>query len=160
MGLLKAIFGGLFRLIGGIFGSVAKVFGLGNKSEYFMELDGSEQPAEQMPQMAASKPAEKKPINEKPVVDTAAPVKVSEAKSSQPQQDKASYKEQIPVTTQMATSDSSGSVDTKMPAVSNFATDYLVNPRVNRSPRRRPGPSMSPFKDMARDMGRKSASMG
>lgn len=38
--------------------------------------------------------------------------------------------------------------------VTNFATDYLVNPRINRSPRRRPGPSISPFKDMAKQVRR------
>ncbi|MDA0269077.1 MAG: hypothetical protein O3A14_19480, partial [Cyanobacteria bacterium] len=38
-----------------------------------------------------------------------------------------------------------------------FATDFLVNPKLNNTSRRRPGPSLSMFKDMARTVKTPSA---
>ena len=48
-----------------------------------------------------------------------------------------------------------GSADGEM----TFATDFLVNPRLTNTSRRRPGPSLSPFANMVKDM-KRSASMG
>jgi len=159
MGLIKSIFGGIFGLIGSILGSVAKIFGLGKKGEFFMELDEGSAPApepQSAPKLQQSAPAKPEPSKAEKVK---APVKVAEKPSESAQ---ASFKEQLPTSPQGATSESVpvAAAKAQMPAVSNFATDYLVNPKVVQSPRRRPGPSLSPFKDMVKDMGRKSASMG
>ncbi len=148
MGLIKKIFGGIFGLIGGIFGSIAKVFGIGKQGDFYMELDDAAAPA-----AASSAPvkAESAP----------APVKVVNSdESAQPAA--APAQEQIPTAPAQAKSEPVPAAPAKveMPEIANFATDYLINPRINRSPRRRPGPSMSPFKDMVKEMGRRSPSMG
>lgn len=152
MGLIKTIFGGIFGLIGSVFGGVAKILGIGKQSEFFMELDESESSAP-APQSAPQEPQVSKAEKVK------APVKVVEQSSEQPQ---ASSKEQIPPAPQGASLENAPAVkaEAELPAVANFATDYLINPRINRSPRRRPGPSLSPFKDMAKSVGRKSPTMG
>jgi hypothetical protein len=145
MGLIKKIFGGIFSLIGGIFGSIAKIFGVGKQGEFYMELDEAAQPVADIANTV---------VADKPATDAAAPVAV--APSASPE--KASFKEQIPATPESATQSTPAQqvakVETEMPKVPNFATDYLVNPKVNFSPRRRPGPSLSTFKDMAKMMGR------
>lgn len=170
MGLIKNIFGGIFSLIGGIFGSLAKVVGLGKKSEFFMELDESEQPAPSKSQSVASQstPATKPAASQtnqtaaKPEPDPAAPVQVAASSKELPKKGQGSFKEQIPAVSQTTSQPQppADKMQAKMPEIANFATDYLVNPRTNSSPRRRPGPSLSPFKNMVKDMGRKSASMG
>ncbi len=148
MGLIKKIFGGIFGLIGGIFGSIAKIFGIGKQGEFYMELDEAAQPVADIVNTV---------VTDAPATDAAAPVAVaSPAPSASP--GKASFKEQIPATPKAATQSTPAqqvaTVETEMPKIANFATDYLVNPKVNFSPRRRPGPSLSPFKDMAKTMGR------
>lgn len=167
MGLIKNIFSGIFGLIGGIFGGIAKVFGFGKKSEFFMELDESESPAPAQRQPAAS-PSTPQPQAAAPAAsqatanpdpDPAAPVKVATSSKELPKKDQGSFKEQIPAVSQTASQPQppADKTQAKMPEIANFATDYLVNPKLNRSPRRRPGPSLSPFKDMVKDMGRKTA---
>lgn len=171
MGLIKNIVGGIFSLIGGIFGAIGGIFGLGKKSEFFMELDEATQPiTEAVNQVVSDQPAKStkqasessensKKAEEAPV-DAAAPVAVAK---KQPQKQKAAFKEQIPATPDGAAQTNPakkvGTAEAEMPQVPNFATDYLVNPKVNFSPRRRPGPSLSPFKEMAKQVGRRSASM-
>ncbi|MEM6519320.1 MAG: hypothetical protein AAF722_08310 [Cyanobacteria bacterium P01_C01_bin.70] len=151
MGLIKKIFGGIFGLIGGIFGAIGRIFGFGKKDDFFMELDETAQPvAEAVEQVVGSQSP----------VDAAAPVKVTAPPKDLPQEEKASFKEQIPAAPQLAPTQQGGPVAVKMPEIPNFATDYLVNPKVNFSPRRRPGPSLSSFKDMAKQVGNRSTSMG
>ncbi len=140
MGLIKTVFGGIFGLIGGIFGSIAGIFGIGKKGEYFMELDEASAPAT-APAQPAAEPA------------PAPPAAVASTASQEPALKAVAKPAAAPVKPTAVT-------QPQAPLVTNFATDYLVNPRINRSPRRRPGPSMSPFKDMVRDMSRKSPSMG
>ena len=144
MGLIKTIFGGIFGLIGGIFGGIAGIFGIGKKGEYFMELDEASAPAP-TPAPAPTQPAAEP-----------APAVASTATQETPAQSapKAIAK---PAT---ETVKPAKATQPQAALVTNFATDYLVNSKMNRAPRRRPGPSMSPFKDMVRDMSRKSPSMG
>lgn len=160
MGLIKKIFGGIFGLIGSIFGSIAKIFGIGKKGEFFMELDDADSPA--LESQSAPNKAEQAQAKPAQAEKVKAPVKVAEKSGEQPQQAQASFKEQLPAAPEPAKTEKAPAAATKaeMPEISNFATDYLVNPRVNRSPRRRPGPSLSPFKEMAKTVGRKSPSMG
>lgn len=152
MGLIKTILGGIFGLIGSIFGGIAKIFGIGKQSEFFMELDDSGNSAPE-PQAAPQAP----PVSKAEKV-TAPGEGVDQ--SSEPSQ--ASLQAQIPSAPEDASLEKAPAVEATaaMPAIPNFATEYLVNPRINRSPRRRPGPSLSPFKDMAKSMGRKSPTMG
>ncbi len=144
MGLIKTIFGGIFGLIGGIFGSIAGIFGIGKKGEYFMELDEAAAPAT-APAQPAAEPAP---------APTAA---VASTNSQEPPAPTAPKTVAQPAAEPVKPT---AVAQPQAPLVTNFATDYLVNPRIDRSPRRRPGPSMSPFKDMVRDMSRKSPSMG
>ena len=136
MGFIKKIFGGIFAL----FGSILKVFGIGKKGEFYMELDDST-------------PAASAPVSE---TTTQTPAPASQEMTSTPEPRVLSQN------TDSGTVVPTPAVETqpKVPTVTNFATDYLVNPRINNSPRRRPGPSVSPFKEMVRDMSRKSPSMG
>jgi hypothetical protein len=150
MGLIKNIVGGIFGLIGGIFGSIAKIFGVGKQGEFYMELD------EAAPSVAN---VVNQVVADEPTPDAAAPVVVTPP-AGQGQPALASFKEQIPAAPKAAPAQAAAFVETKMPEIANFATDYLVNPRTNFSPRRRPGPSLSPFKDMAKNVGRRSTSMG
>jgi type IV secretory pathway VirB10-like protein len=134
MGFIKKIFGGIFSLIGGIFGAIAKVFGLGNKSEFYMEIDESETPTEApAPPAQASSQAtpEPKPTASAQVAAVAPPA---------------------PVPTPQPVSAPATPAEPEM----TFATDYLINPKFSNTQRRRPGPSLSPFKDMARSVGRPS----
>ncbi|NER83193.1 MAG: hypothetical protein F6K42_27300 [Leptolyngbya sp. SIO1D8] len=134
MGLIKKIFGGIFALIGGVFGGIAKVLGFGKKGDFYMELDESGAPQSPAPVSTNNKSAmvEEVPAKASKVSKKAAPADPSPnaAPSASPQP--------TPTVSQLT----------------NFATDYLVNPKLGQAPRRRPGPSVSPFKEMAKDMRR------
>lgn len=142
MGLIKNIFGAVFGLIGGIFGAILGVFGVGKKSEYFLELDDAATGVKEALE-AAPKAAEKalaavgagsseKPAAAKP----AAAAKTAASKKSAPAEKPQPTPSPVPISA---------------PAVTNFSTDYLVNAGSNGS-RRRPGPSLSPFRDLARQV--------
>lgn len=153
MGFIKKIFGGIFALLGGIL----KIFGIGKKGEFYMELDEANAPASEpaKAESKASKPAEK-PAAE-PAMATATQEKAPQetAKAPEPRVISQNTAAGNPVQSKPVVETKS-----KVSAVTNFATDYLVNPKLNNSPRRRPGPSVSPFKDMVREMSKRSASMG
>ena len=146
MGLIKKILGGFLAFLGGI----AKVFGLGKKGDFYMELNESAAPTLEAP-AAAPKPApvatENKPQKGKTSKKASKAAQNGKVATEPVAQDK------VPVAPPKPTV-------AAVPQLTNFATDYLVNPKLNRSPRRRPGPSISPFKDMAKQMARRSASMG
>ncbi|MGF1457966.1 MAG: hypothetical protein ACFBSG_02970 [Leptolyngbyaceae cyanobacterium] len=160
MGLLKKIFGGIFGLIGGIF----KIFGFGKKGEYFLELEEDVQtsnlastsaaPSASNSNAVATGSFEKTktgPNADQAVVKAVQSAVIAEKKADQPQTEPPKSVQQL----QQANFKQEESP--QMPTVTNFATDYLVNPKFNRSARRRPGPSIATFKEMARDMNRKSA---
>lgn len=158
MGLLKTIFGGLFSLIGGLFGGIAKLLGFGKKGGYYMELDDGA-PA---PTSASAAPVIEEAPTTQPPAETQ-PVTANVEKSTP-----APAPAQTQVVSPTLNPDqplvlpkSPAELEAKQaPALTNFATDFLVNPKLNRSSRRRPGPSVSPFKEMAKQMGQQSASMG
>jgi predicted lipid-binding transport protein (Tim44 family) len=144
MGLIKKIFGGIFGLIGGIFGGLAKLLGLGKKGEFYMELEEGNSSA--APAEAPAQPAST-------VKSEAAPAQTEKAPKPAPAQATVSPDKPLVTTNPQAAAKAAS-------AEQSFATDYLVNPKVNNTSRRRPGPSVAPFKDMVRDMGKKSPSMG
>lgn len=151
MGLIKKILGGFLSFLGGI----AKVFGLGKKGDFYMELDESAAPTQEAPAVAPQP---------EPAVTNNKPQKVKAAKKAS----KAALNGKVPAESVVAPSGAPAETPVAppkpevpaTPGVTNFATDYLVNPKLNRSPRRRPGPSISPFKDMAKQVARRSTSMG
>jgi len=141
MGLIKNIFGAIFGIFGGLFKAIFGIFGLGKKSEFYLEADEAESggvpPAEPKAMTQQPKP-------EAPAVQESAPAPAatSEAPAATPQ---ASAETPTPVPS---------SAPKPQPApepVGNFATDYLIAPS-SVSGRRRPGPSLSPFKDLAKGM--------
>jgi hypothetical protein len=150
MGFIQKIFGGLFSLLG----SILKVFGIGKKSEFYMELDESgaaapepAQPASPQPQKKAEAPAPQ------PAMAASANGQAAEDKEP-PAEPQRVISQGSPAGNPVVEKKVVPATEPKAPAVTNFATNYLVNPRTNSAPRRRPGPSVSPFKEMVRDMKR------
>jgi hypothetical protein len=132
MGLIKNLVGALLGLVKTLFTVLLGLVGVGKKSEYFLELDES----------AASAPT--------PV----APPQAEVASAPEPQ---ATEKVAQPAAPAMAAKSSQADVPDE--GGLTFATDFLVNPRLNNTSRRRPGPSLSPFTSMVKDM-KRAASMG
>ncbi|MEO1294762.1 MAG: hypothetical protein AAFW75_03000 [Cyanobacteria bacterium J06636_16] len=135
-------------------GGVFKMLGLGQKAEYVDQNAGAvtSQPVA-APESASVQVAQA----------VAAPAQASTQTATKNSKKRAKKSKGAADATAQATASQPITPQPKQagaPQVTNFATDYLVNPRVNRSPRRRPGPSISPFKDMAKQVRRQSASMG
>lgn len=155
MGFIKKIFGGIFALVG----SILKVFGIGKKGEFYMELDEAiasapepSQPASNQTQSKEEAPAPQ------PAMASAANGQATEDKEP-PAEPQRVISQASPAGNPVVEKKVVPAVEPTAPAVTNFATNYLVNPRTNSAPRRRPGPSVSPFKEMVRDM-KRSPSMG
>ena len=140
MGLIKSIFGTIFGLLGGIFKTVSGLVGLGKKSEFFMELDESDSSAQ--PAAALTAPAEVKSAAPAKAV-TPAPAKAP-AKASAKAAPKAPAKA-APAPAPVATAPAE-------PAPTAFASTYLTTVGTSLPRRRRPGPSLSPFLDMAKQV--------
>jgi predicted lipid-binding transport protein (Tim44 family) len=137
MGLIKSIFGTIFGLFGSIFKTIGGLVGLGKKSEFFLELNESDgnstsEPAEAKPAEAQPAKAEAKPAEAKPAAAKAAPAPQAKPAAAQ----SAPKPPMAPMP--------------KPPAVTSFAAEYMSGPTMPR--RRRPGPSLSPFMDMAKQV--------
>jgi hypothetical protein len=127
MGLIKLIFG----IIGGLFQAIAGLVGLGKKSEFYMELPKAEQLTVStevkptptvVPQATATEQA--------PAIAPAAALSIA-----------------LPNPTPAAAKPAPTA-----PAVPSFAANYLTNPGATPASRRRPGPSLSPFLTMAKQV--------
>lgn len=130
MGFINKLFGGLFAVLGAIFGGLFKLIGLGKKSEYFLEADAAKGvPAETKapaPAKVEAKPA--------PAAKTAAaPAASTNGKVA----------DSAPVVAPAKP------VAVAEPQAVNFATNFSGN---GSSSRRRPGPSLNPFLDMAKQI--------
>ena len=141
---------------------IGKVLGLGKKSDYFLEFDESKS-AEPAPTEPVKKPepapvaveapkAEAKVEAVEPKKEKAAkPAKAKKAAKAKAEKAAAPVAKTVaPAPVKEPAPINSGVV--KTPAGMTFASDYLM-PKMNGS-RRRPGPSMTMFKDMARQVGR------
>lgn len=142
MGLIKSIFGTIFGLLGGIFKTVGGLVGLGKKSEFFMELDESDSSAQPA---ALPAPAETKSVAAPAKATTKAPAQAS-AKAATKAPAKAATKAPAkaapaPVATAPAE-----------PVPTAFASTYLTTVGTSLPRRRRPGPSLSPFLNMAKQV--------
>jgi len=134
MGFISKLFGGLFALLGAVFGGLFKLVGLGKKSEYFLEADAAKGTASE-----AKAPAPQKPVAApKPKPQPAAPAPALAAAST-------NGKVENPAPAVAAATP----VATAEPQVKNFAPNFSMN---GTSSRRRPGPSMNPFLDMAKQI--------
>lgn len=140
MGLIKSIFGAIFGLIGGIFKTIGGLVGLAKKSDFFMELDEGD--SSQQPAIAPS---------------TSAPA----AKAEPTAAEKLPATAAAPTTTQKKETTLPAKKETKAPAPAaapaepvptGFASAYLTSVGTALPRRRRPGPSLSPFMDMAKQV--------
>ena len=141
MGLIKSIFGAIFGLIGGIFKTVGGLVGLGKKSEFFMELDEADSSSQ--PAIAPSAPASAAKAEPAAAAKPPAPAKT---KTSAKTQTKPPAKEE---TKAPAPAMAAASAE---PAPTGFASNYLTSVGTALPRRRRPGPSLSPFLDMAKQV--------
>jgi hypothetical protein len=150
MGLIKKVFGAIFGLIGSIIGAILGVFGVGKKSEFFLELDEADSGAKgdaasegtAAPASATAPQATPSQASAPAKSSSSAPEKTAPA----PQQQPKPAAEPAPLVT------SAAKTAKPAPDAGTFATDYLVNPKLSTGGRRRPGPSLSPFKDLARQV--------
>jgi len=127
MGLLKSIFG----IIGGLFQAIAGLVGLGKKSEFYMELPKAEQ-------LTVSTE----------VLPTPTVVPATIATEQSPE---IAPVAPLPVV-QLAPTPAAAKPAAAAPAVPSFAANYLTNPGATPASRRRPGPSLSPFLTMAKQV--------
>jgi hypothetical protein len=137
MGLVKNIFGTIFGLFGSILKAIGGVVGLGKKSEFYLEVDeagtGSSPVTEEVPSAEQTATAVAKAEAPSPATPAAtSPQAVAPAVSAPTQ---------LTPVAQPATP--------KPAPVGNFATDYLTAPAAEMKRRRRPGPSLSSFREMA-----------
>lgn len=125
MGFVQSIFSTIFGIVGGIFKAILSLVGIGKKSEFYLEL-----PEDQL--VSSDQPAVVPPAPVTPSQTVAPPVeaKPAVAVAVAPQPAKAAV----------------------TPAISGFATNYLMAPGAAMPSRRRPGPSLSPFLDMAKQV--------
>ncbi|MBE9159420.1 hypothetical protein IQ265_21685 [Nodosilinea sp. LEGE 06152] len=149
MGLIKSIFGAIFGLIGGIFRTVGGLVGLGKKSEFFMELDEADDSSQ--PAIAPSAPAPA--AKAEPAAVTKAPAKAA-AKAPAKAETKASAKTQAKPTAKKETKAPVPALAAAPaePVPTGFASNYLTSVGTSMPRRRRPGPSLSPFMDMAKQV--------
>ncbi|MGB3311800.1 MAG: hypothetical protein WBG32_14790 [Nodosilinea sp.] len=141
MGLIKSIFGAIFGLIGGIFRTVGGLVGLGKKSEFFMELDEGDSSSQ--PAIASSAPA---PAAKAEPAAAAKPPAKAETKASAKTQTKPPAKKETKAPAPALAAAPAEPVPT------GFASNYLTSVGTALPRRRRPGPSLSPFMDMAKQV--------
>jgi hypothetical protein len=138
MGLIKsifgAIFGAIFGLLGGIFKAIGGLVGLGKKSEFFLEADDDD--SDSLPATPAAPKAQPAAAQAEPVA--AAPAQAS-AKTSTKAPAKAKASEKAPAAP-------------AEPVPTAFASIYLTSVGTTMPRRRRPGPSLSPFLEMAKQV--------
>jgi len=145
MGFIKQLLGGIFSLLGSIFGGLAKLVGLGKKSEYFLEAEPVDSAAMSEPQAAASTKASA--VNSSGQSATAA----SNGSAASTSKKKKISKKAAQAEAAASATPTPVAATPAVPVNVTFAPDYLITAN-SRSGRRRPGPSMNPFRDMARQV--------
>lgn len=159
MGFINKLLGGLFSFLGGIF----KIFNIFKKSEYFLEADDSSSAvssaaasAAQATKAGAKAPAPT-PIADQPIATKAAPATKETKKvealpvvSQAERNGKAPEKTETIVVTQAPTSGDLAAKAAAPAKLELFAPNYLVS--TNSGSRRRPGPSLNRFLDMAKQV--------
>jgi predicted lipid-binding transport protein (Tim44 family) len=147
MGLIKKLLGGIFGLIKGIFGFLGGLLGIGKSSEYYVELDNAKDggaskssPSAQSSQASAEVAQSQPSANAKAQLAQTEPAPAS-----------------APVATASSSSQSSWPSVQPTPPGMTFAPNFRVS-LSSQNGRRRPGPSMKSYRDMAKQMmsGRRS----
>jgi hypothetical protein len=140
MGLIKKLLGGLFSFLGGL----GKLLGLGKSSEYFLEAEPSSSAAAAAP-VAEAAPA----TTEAPV---AAPAPAAAVAAVAPPATDVTSNGKAPAAAAPAPVPTAKPTPEDKPAADQtFAPNFVVLSS-SRSGRRRPGPSLNPFLDMARQV--------
>ena len=161
MGFIKKLLGNLLAFLGGFFGSLSKLLGF-NKSGYFLELDESkdDQSNSAAPMKFANVPAAI-PLSSSTsngASPKSEPVKPEPAKpESVKVQSKTRSASPAPAAQTSSADQNDDSVPASKPTVAlstpqpvpTFAPNFLMS-TASQNGRRRPGPSMSYFLDMAK----------
>lgn len=149
MGLIKTILGGIFGLLGGIAKAFLGVLGIGKTSEFYMELDESATSVASTPAPAA--PAPKAEASPAPAPAAPAPKMEASPASAAP----APKAEPSPAPAPAAATPVAAPAPTApvvpAPPLPSFAANYLGTTS-GALKRRRPGPSLSNFRDMAQQV--------
>lgn len=140
MGLIKKLLGGLFSFLGGL----GKLVGLGKSSEYFLEAEPSNSAAPAAVTAAAAAP--------KAPAAAAAPV-AAVAVAEPPATDVTTNgKAPAAAAPVPAPAPAAKPVPEAAPAAEQTFAPNFVLLNSSRGGRRRPGPSLNPFLDMARQV--------
>jgi outer membrane biosynthesis protein TonB len=161
---IKNLFGGIFGFFGGLFGSKKSQDESGapkprKASGYYLQLDEAEEKQSvAAPQKASSQPApEKKPEPAKAVATATAAspqpanVKPAKAEAKKPEPAKAEAKKPEAANAPAPAASTNGKVPQPQ-TEQTFAPRYLNPASATSNTRRRPGPSLSNFLDMARQV--------
>lgn len=170
MGLINKLLGGLFAFLGGLFGAIGKTVGLGKKSEYFLELEESKKPKSQKTEAPAMVKAElaepaklkaaatpvpppAKPEASAPSTPPAQPVKAAKAEANPEAKPEAKAEAKPEAKPEPKAPAPQPVKSTPAPATpaQTFAPNFLVQTNSTNG-RRRPGPSMNYFLDMAKQV--------
>ena len=163
MGLVKKLLGGTLAFLGGVFGFLGGLLGLGKKSEYFMEFEEAKEekaaaalPAASQPAKAAAQPVPAAKVEPVQPAPAAQPAK-AEAKPATKEPPAPKPKVQVAKIENGKVEQLSESAPAAVPvgvaepsAEQTFAPKYLVGMSTNG--RRRPGPSLNYFRDMAKQV--------
>ncbi|WOB43448.1 hypothetical protein HNI00_09975 [Thermoleptolyngbya oregonensis NK1-22] len=142
MGLIKKLLGGLFSFLGGL----GKLLGLGKSSEYFLEAEPSSSAA------AAAPVAEAAPATTEAPVAAPAPAPAAAVAAVAPPATDVTSNGKAPAAAAPAQVPAAKPTPEAAPAADQtFAPNFVVLSS-SRSGRRRPGPSLNPFLDMARQV--------
>jgi len=168
MGFIKQLLNGLFSFLGNIFGGLAKLVGLGKKSEYFLEADPIDSGAVSSPAAQSVVAAKTSSANgqsvapEAAIASSTALIAAEQGASNGSATAKKSKvsKKALKADAEAAKAKTTESAKAPTPVVAaasavpvnvTFAPNYLMTAN-SRSGRRRPGPSMNQFRDMARQV--------
>jgi cytoskeletal protein RodZ len=152
MGVIKKLIGGLFAFLGGFLKGLFSLVGIGKKSEYFLEYkDENAQSGANLP--APSTPAKLETAKAEPSKADSAKAMASQAKSANQKSVKPeSLNGKAPATTAApAPAPQPVAVASKTEPGQTFAPNFLITPSSNNG-RRRPGPSLNRFMDMAKQV--------
>jgi hypothetical protein len=157
MGVIKQLIGGLFAFLGGFLKGLLSLVGIGKKSEYFLEYeDANAKSATNLPTSstpAKLESAKAEPSKAEPVKATTSQAKPAPTKSVKAE----SLNGKTPTATvETAPAPQPVAVASKPESEQTFAPNFLITPSSNNG-RRRPGPSLNRFMDMAKQV-RPSAS--
>ncbi|GAB4132937.1 MAG: hypothetical protein Fur0046_03220 [Cyanobacteria bacterium J069] len=150
MGLIKKLLGGLFSFLGGL----GKLLGLGKSSEYFLEAE----PANDAAPAALTAPAAAAAAPAKAAAAKTAAAPAETAVAASPALDAATPAAEVktngktPALAAAAPAPAPKAAPEPAPAAEQTFAPNFVLLNSGRGGRRRPGPSLNPFLDMARQV--------